>query len=278
MVTINNSDVIKELRIATQLQQGREATPNNLSSQIVPVIEVNPKLLRTCNLVKTNAASGTSALFYTTPTNQDFYIVALEASFIKDAACDLATGVISVNCTIDGAASQSLLKFSVLTLTAQNQTATISFPTPIKVDRNTTISMSRAATTAGLCYMSGTVIGYLVDNISTHWGQKVRWEFGTLIAYNEGNGAVFHRLELVTLTGRVALGIDPIITTSYSLDGVSWSQDRPLRIGAIGNTKKRLAWFQQGNMRQWRIQRFRGDSDSHLSFARLEAQIEGLVN
>ncbi len=121
-------------------------------------------------------------------------------------------------------------------------------------------------------------IGYLVDNISTHWGQKVRWEFGTLIAYNEGNGAVFHRLELVTLTGRVALGIDPIITTSYSLDGVSWSQDRPLRIGAIGNTRKRLAWFQQGNMRQWRIQRFRGDSDSHLSFARLEAQIEGLVN
>jgi len=120
-------------------------------------------------------------------------------------------------------------------------------------------------------------IGYLVDTIGTHWGQKVRWEFGTLIAYNEGNGALFHELELVSLTGRVAVGVDPIITTSYSLDGQSWSQDRPLRAGTIGNTKKRLAWFQQGSMRNWRIQRFRGDSDAHLAFARLEAQIEGLL-
>jgi len=120
-------------------------------------------------------------------------------------------------------------------------------------------------------------IGYLVDNIGTHWNQKVRWEFGTLIVYNEGNGALFHELELVALTGRVALGIDPQISTSYSLDGISWSQDRFIRVGTIGNTKKRLAWFQQGNMRNWRIQRFRGDSDSHLAFARLEAQIEGLA-
>jgi len=98
-----------------------------------------------------------------------------------------------------------------------------------------------------------------------------------LIAYNEGNGALFHEIELVSLTGRVALGVDPIITTSYSLDGSSWSQDRPLRAGTTGNTKKRIAWFQQGGMRNWRIQRFRGDSDAHLSFARLEAQIEGLA-
>ena len=120
-------------------------------------------------------------------------------------------------------------------------------------------------------------IGYLVDTIGTHWGQKVRWEFGTLIAYNEGSGALFHELELVSLTGRVAVGVNPIITTSYSLDGQSWSQDRPLRAGTTGNTKKRLAWFQQGSMRNWRIQRFRGDSDAHLAFARLEAQIEGLL-
>jgi hypothetical protein len=122
-----------------------------------------------------------------------------------------------------------------------------------------------------------TNIGYLVDTIGTHWGQKVRWEFGTLIVYNEGNGALFHELELVSLTGRVALGIDPQISTSYSLDGLSWSQDRFIRAGTIGNTKKRLAWFQQGSMRNWRIQRFRGDSDSHIAFARLEAQIEGLA-
>ena len=120
-------------------------------------------------------------------------------------------------------------------------------------------------------------IGYMVDTTGEHWGQIVRWEFGTIIAYNEGNGAIFHELELVALTGRVALGKDPIISTSYSVDGQSWSQDRPIRVGTTGNTRKRLAWFQQGHMRNWRIQRFRGDTQAHLSFARLEAQIEGLA-
>ena len=120
-------------------------------------------------------------------------------------------------------------------------------------------------------------IGYLVQDIGSHWGQIVRWEFGTLIAYNEGNGAIFNELELVALTGRVALGVDPIISTSYSVDGLAWSQDRPIRVGTTGSTKKRLAWFQQGHMLNWRIQRFRGDTQAHLSFARLEAQIEALA-
>jgi hypothetical protein len=105
----------------------------------------------------------------------------------------------------------------------------------------------------------------------------VRWEFGTLIVYNEGNGAIFNELELVSLTGSVAIGTNPQISTSYSVDGKTWSQDRSIRVGTIGNTAKRLAWFQQGHMRNWRIQRFQGDSDSHVSFIRLEAQIEALV-
>jgi hypothetical protein len=119
-------------------------------------------------------------------------------------------------------------------------------------------------------------IGYMVQDIGSHWGQIVRWEFGTLIAYNEGNGAIFNELELVALTGRVALGVDPIISTSYSVDGVAWSQDRSIRAGTTGS-RKRLAWFQQGHMLNWRIQRFRGDTQAHLSFARLEAQIEALA-
>lgn len=120
-------------------------------------------------------------------------------------------------------------------------------------------------------------IGYMVQDIGSHWGQIVRWEFGTLIAYNDGKGAIFNELELVALTGRVALGVDPIISTSYSVDGLAWSQDRPIRVGTTGSTKKRLAWFQQGHMLNWRIQRFRGDSQAHLSFIRLEAQIEPLA-
>ena len=121
------------------------------------------------------------------------------------------------------------------------------------------------------------VHGYLVDNISSHYGVNVRWEFGTIVVYNEGRGAIFHELELVALTGRVAFGEDPTISTSYSIDGETWSQSRHIKVGKQGDRAKRLVWLQQGSMRNWRIQRFNGTSRAHLSFARLEARIEPLA-
>ena len=119
-------------------------------------------------------------------------------------------------------------------------------------------------------------LGYLTSDISSHYGEKVGWEFGTSIVYNEGRGAIFHNIELVSLTGRVALGVDPTIWTQYSLDGIAWSMEKPIQVGTVGNRLKRLVWFNQGNMDNWRSQRFRGTSDAHISITRLEAQIEAL--
>jgi hypothetical protein len=124
---------------------------------------------------------------------------------------------------------------------------------------------------------TSTSVGYMVSNISTHYGQKVRWEFGTTIVYNEGRGAIIQNLELVGLTGSVAYGTDPTINTSYSTDGETWSQQKFINAGKTGQRAKRLVWFQQGWMRNWRIQRFQGTSDAHMSFARLEAAIEPLA-
>lgn len=121
-----------------------------------------------------------------------------------------------------------------------------------------------------------TALGYLSDTVSTHFGANTRWEFGTKILYNEGRGAILHSLELIALTGRVALGIDPQIMTSYSLDGETWSQGKWIKCGKIGDRSKRLVWLQQGALRNYRMQRFSGDSQSHLSFMRLDATIEPL--
>lgn len=120
-------------------------------------------------------------------------------------------------------------------------------------------------------------LGSLMRTISTHYGDKVRWEFGTMIVYNEGAGALFNRLELFGLTGSVALGVDPVISTSYSIDGRSWSTPRTIAAGAQGATSKRLVWLRQGHMRDRRIQRFQGTSDAHMSFARLDATLEPLA-
>lgn len=119
-------------------------------------------------------------------------------------------------------------------------------------------------------------LGVMDDAVSTHYGAPVGWEFGTQIIYNDSFGAIFHQLELVALPGRVALGLDPVIWTSYSIDGENWSQERPCKAGKQGDRINRLVWLRQGHMRNWRIQKFRGDSSAHVSFARLEAQLEPL--
>lgn len=119
-------------------------------------------------------------------------------------------------------------------------------------------------------------VGRLTDQVATHWGAMIGWDFGTAIVYNGGSGAIVHELELVCLTGHVAPGVDPVIWTSYSVDGETWSQERSTKAGKQGQRSKRIAWRSQGQIGHWRVQRFRGTSDARLSVARLEAQIEPL--
>jgi hypothetical protein len=128
-----------------------------------------------------------------------------------------------------------------------------------------------------VCHPTTNQFGYLDDTVSTHWGETIGWEFGTLIVYNNGQGAIFHDIELVSLTGSTAFGVDPTIWTQYSNDGVTWSAEKPISAGKTGERNKRLMWLQQGHMRNMRMQRFRGTSDAHVSVAALEARVEPLA-
>lgn len=123
---------------------------------------------------------------------------------------------------------------------------------------------------------TSTAFGELSQETMQHFGQKLCWEFGTMVLYNEGRGAIVHQLELVALPGRVSLGDDPTIWHSYTLDGQKWSQEHPIMAGKQGETLKRLARRRCGKTRNYRMERFRGTSDARISFARLEAQLEGL--
>jgi len=119
-------------------------------------------------------------------------------------------------------------------------------------------------------------VGILDSTIASHYGDTISWEFGTKIICNSGKGAFFKSLELVALTGRVASFDSPAISTSYSLDGVTWSQDRVITVGKSGNRMKRLVWFRQGYMKNVRSQRFRGDSNAYIAVSRLEVDLEPL--
>ena len=119
-------------------------------------------------------------------------------------------------------------------------------------------------------------VGVFSEAVSTHWGQSVPWEFSTAMVFNENRGGLVHDLELVALPGRCALGANPMIAASYSLDGRTFSQQKPIRAGKIGDSLKRLVWWGAGMFKQYRIQRFSGTSDAHLTVLRLDANIEPL--
>lgn len=118
--------------------------------------------------------------------------------------------------------------------------------------------------------------GKLTGTVSSHFGSVVGWDFGTLVLYNEAQAAILHSLELIGLPGNVAFGQDPVLWTSYSIDGVTWSQEVATRAGKQGQRGQRIQWRKQGRMRLMRIQRFRGTSDCHLPIVRLEATFEAL--
>lgn len=118
--------------------------------------------------------------------------------------------------------------------------------------------------------------GAMSEEVMTHYGEPLDWEFSVPALYAEGNPALIHELELVALPGRVALGADPVVWTSSSPDGVVWGMERGIRAGKVGDRAKRLVWLGQGQVHHWRTQRFRGTSDACIACARLEARIEPL--
>lgn len=120
-------------------------------------------------------------------------------------------------------------------------------------------------------------IGYVTRETGEHYGDPVCWEFTTGLMQAQGKGGQINELELIALTGRVALDADPIIVTQYSTDGETWGTERPIFSGRQGRRNKRLAWRSLGLWRTYRIHRFRGDTQSHLSFVRLEVTAEGLL-
>lgn len=120
--------------------------------------------------------------------------------------------------------------------------------------------------------------GVLTTDSARIFGDVVRWEFATSILYNEGRGALWNQMELVCLPGRIEVGDVPLVSTSYTLDGETWSQPRTRTIhaGDAGDRMHRLVWFQQGLMRNWRVQKFEGDSQARLAIMRLEVVLEPL--
>lgn len=162
---VRNSDTLAELRKAAQVQLAADGFPSSLSSQIVPVIEINPSLVRTANFLRDNNQSTTGTMtVFTSASDRDTYLQSVSLSFAKDATCDIATGTLHCTAIVDGA-TRKIIGHGVLTLTADARTSTISFPKPLKIDRNTAVQVN-GSFTVGALSRQAIVTGFTAENIT----------------------------------------------------------------------------------------------------------------
>lgn len=159
MAYIDNSETKKELDEAIRGNAQTNLSPSNVAGQVIPVININPKHSRRCNITRATSATGSSGTIYTAPTDKDFFIVACSLSVCKDVTATSTNS--DINVTIDGA-TNPILSIAGLTLTAQSESVSLCFNSPIKIDRGTSVTISNTTNVANI-RTRGTITGYTTE-------------------------------------------------------------------------------------------------------------------
>jgi len=122
----------------------------------VATIAINP----VCNIVKHNNRSTTgSTTVYTTPSDKDFYLVAIHQSWAADASCDCLEFWVGATNATDSTASTRYMAARRITLTAGRDQDTLVLPFPVRLARNSTITLNQSFT-VGSASQHVTIFGY----------------------------------------------------------------------------------------------------------------------
>jgi len=164
MANIHNSDLFKELKEGIK-SQGFDI-PNQLAEKVVPVMEVNPKLLRRIVPfpIAADLSNQTVATAYTTSTTMDTYLSGFTFSYNKDATSTATT--LGLYATPEESnLSTALIRVKCFTLTAQNGTISVCLPQPIKLKKGSNITYSSDTNVANIS-ISCSLFGYQLQNSS----------------------------------------------------------------------------------------------------------------
>lgn len=167
MAYIDNTETARELVEAIRGNANTNLPPRQVNNSIQPVIDINPKQFRRSNIcVGTIATANSDTTLLTTDSTKEFFLTSASLSGCKDATCDIPTGQWAmITAFPEGqTSSRAILGLSGITLTAQNQSITQTFATPLKLARGTVISGSRGgAFTVGNNVRHFTIQGYYVE-------------------------------------------------------------------------------------------------------------------
>lgn len=162
MAIIRRGTIVKDTIDALKLQVGN-VMPDQTSDKFVLTYDfLNTRVIDEIYKTSNSAVSGSSATIYTTPSDGDFYLCGVTANLVKDATNDRATGRWTINATLANGEAIELVALPYLVTTACDKNIFLTFDKPIKLARNTTITMGIFTYTAGLSSRTASIWGYRV--------------------------------------------------------------------------------------------------------------------
>lgn len=155
---ITSSDLRKEVQEGASIQSA-EGLPTELGNTVIPVMEVNPKLLRRVNFLKRAALSNAAtASIFTAVSDRDTYITAASLTYSADVTA--TTTSVQIEIVVDGATIQ-ILNFARVSLQVQNGEMCQSFVPPIKIDRGSAVIIRSGTAVANIVAVA-CIQGYIV--------------------------------------------------------------------------------------------------------------------
>jgi len=151
MARINRSDVIQKAVNDLAISVSDSIVPSETLDKVQCTYSLN-KQFSSFVASSSSTATGTLTIFTaSTDLRTDTYLTNVQVSFAKDAICDVATGVLAINCTpFDIGITKAIGNIAVLTLTADAQTLNISLPYPLKIKPGTTVQFSGSFTVGAM--------------------------------------------------------------------------------------------------------------------------------
>lgn len=165
MARIYRSDVIQKAVNDLALSPSVDHIPQETLDKVQLTYSLN-KQFSSFSVFNGSASTGNiTVTMPSTTKGQEIYLTSLMLSYVKDVTCDVGTGAIVITGTTDQAGiSVSLLRSSILTLTAERDTVVLTFPYPLKLKSGTDLTVTGKNFTAGSLRADATACGFITSS------------------------------------------------------------------------------------------------------------------
>jgi len=161
MAQIERNSIIQKAINELRLNPSAEKIPKETSDKIQLGYSLNPNYTEEVKSVATSS-TGNFDIVSATSSVKDTYLTFVTLSIAKNAAANTTTESLILRTTINGA-SRDILLINFIDLTALDSTITLPLPYPLKVDRNSAITVLNGNFTAGVCRRGASVGFFEVD-------------------------------------------------------------------------------------------------------------------